>query len=178
MVAIFYNLKLSFMRLAIISDLHDNLPNLKNFLLWARAAGIEKIINLGDVANPETLRYLAKNFSGEIFLVKGNAELYEEATLKKFKNITYFGLVGQTKIDNLKLGFVHRPTAIKDLLAANPNEIFDFIFHGHTHKPWLKNDGPTIISNPGTLGGVFQLATFSTLDTSSKKLELKILETL
>lgn len=166
------------MLITIISDLHDNPVNLKAFLDWANANKIEEIINLGDVCNSDSLKYLSQNFSGEILLVKGNAELYDERDLAKYKNIKYFGLCGQTRINNLQIGFVHKPTDIKILQDKNPELKFNFIFHGHTHKPWLKNEHGLIISNPGTLGGVFQMATFSILETTSGNLELKILDKL
>lgn len=166
------------MLIAIISDLHDNLINLKTFLAWAKNNKIEKIINLGDVANSDSLKYLAKNFIGQIFLVKGNAELYPEAEIKNYPNLKYFGQLGETEIDGLKIGFVHQPILIKKLKDAYSKNKFDFIFYGHTHKPWFSKDKKNkelIISNPGTLGGIFQSATFSILETTNKKLELKIL---
>ena len=52
----------------------------------------------------------------------------------------------------------------------------DIIFYGHTHKPWIEDRGGTSIVNPGTLGGVFQKATFTFW--GNDKLELKILELL
>ena len=38
--------------------------------------------------------------------------------------------------------------------------------------------GNVILANPGTLGGMFQKASFAVYDTGAKNLELKILETL
>lgn len=163
------------MLVAIISDSHDNLDNLKKFIDWALKNKIEKIICLGDVAKIESIKYLAHSFLGEIFLVKGNAELYNEKDLKKYKNIKYYGEVGEVEIDGLKLGFVHEPEKIKKIIKNTENGL-DFIFYGHTHKPWLKKEGEAFIANPGTLGGVYYQATFAVLDTKSKNLELKILE--
>ncbi len=54
----------------------------------------------------------------------------------------------------------------------------DIIFYGHTHKPWIEEQNQIKIVNPGTLGGVFQKATFALYDTGDRKLELKILETI
>lgn len=162
------------MLVAIISDSHDNLDNLKKFLDWSLENKIEKIICLGDVAKIESIKYLAHNFLREIFLVRGNACLYDEKDLKKYKNIKYYGEVGEIEIEGLKLGFVHEPKKIKKVTENG----LDFIFHGHTHKPWLEKNGETFIANPGTLGGVYYQATFAVLDTKTKNLELKILEEL
>lgn len=75
------------MFIAIISDIHNNLDNLKKCLFWCSDNKVEKIICCGDVADLNTMTYLAQNFSGEIFVVEGNAETYREADLGIFPNI-------------------------------------------------------------------------------------------
>ncbi len=162
------------MFIAIISDIHDNVANLENFLNWARQKKVESLICCGDIANLETASYLAQNFSGEIFVVQGNAELYKEAELNQFKNINYYGEIGINEIAGLNIGFCHEPEKIKKIQELAPFNL-DFIFYGHTHKPWLEKKDKTIIANPGTLGGVFNPASFATLDTDKKNLELKLL---
>ncbi len=165
------------MLVAIISDSHDNLDNLKKFLDWSLENKIEKIICLGDVCKIESIKYLTQNFPGEIFLVRGNACLYDEKDLKKYKNIKYYGEVGEIEIEGLKLGFVHEPEKIKKI-TNNIEYKPDFIFYGHTHKPWIEKNDKTFIVNPGTLGGVYYQATFAVLNTETEKLELKLLGSL
>ena len=162
------------MRLAIISDIHDNLVNLELFLSWCRPQKITSLLCCGDITNLETISSLAQNFPGEIFVVQGNAEIYQEASLSKFKNIHYYGEIGITEIDRLTIGLCHEPKKIKNVQEISPLAL-DFIFYGHTHKPWLEKKEETIIANPGTLGGVFNPASFAVLDTAQKNLELKIL---
>jgi len=159
------------MLIAIISDNHDNLENLKKFINWSLENKIEKIICLGDVCKIETIKYLALSFPGEIFLVRGNACLYETGELKKYQNIKYYGEIGQEIIGDLKIAFVHEPEKMKKLTEYN----LDFVFYGHSHKPWLEKNGETLVANPGTLGGVYYQATFTVLNTETKKLELKLL---
>jgi len=162
------------MIIAIISDIHDNLANLEKCLTWCKKNKVAKIICPGDVTNIETINYLSNNFKGEIFLVAGNAELYEEADLKNYQNINYGGEISIFKIADLNIGLCHEPIKIKRVLASSTVKL-DFIFYGHTHKPWLEKAGATIIVNPGTVSGVFYEASFAYLDTESKKLELKVL---
>ncbi|MCK4745114.1 metallophosphoesterase family protein, partial [Candidatus Parcubacteria bacterium] len=50
------------MKVAIISDIHDNIPNLKKGLAYCAENNIEKIFCCGDVTNSETLKFLADNF--------------------------------------------------------------------------------------------------------------------
>lgn len=163
------------MRLAVISDIHDNLVNLKKGLDWFKTNGIEKIICAGDITNLETINFLAGNFLGEIFIVKGNVDNYENSDLKSFSNLNYLGEIGFINIAGLNIGLCHEPEKIKKLKNLS-EDIPDFIFYGHTHKPWLEKSGETIIANPGTLGGVFYPATFAILETGNKNLELKRLD--
>ena len=53
------------MKIAIISDVHDNIPNLKKVLDYCASNKIEKIICCGDLASLETLDYLNDNFTKE-----------------------------------------------------------------------------------------------------------------
>lgn len=161
------------MVIAIISDIHDNLANLTKCLNWCQDEGIKKIISCGDTTNLLTIKNLAK-FNGEIFLVKGNGELYEEKQLLRYQNIKYYGTSGLIELDGLKIGLVHEPTRI-DALLKSTEVAPHYIFYGHTHKPWLEKRGATSVINPGNLAGVWHQATFATLDTKTKKLELKIL---
>lgn len=160
------------MKVAIFSDLHDNFPNLDIFLAWVASNKIPKLIFCGDLANSETLDHLTANFSGEIFMVSGNADSYNPA---KNKNIIYDRDKLEIKIDNQKILITHRPTDLKKILAENNS--FDFAFHGHTHRPWLTQQDGIIIANPGTLSEIFSKSSFALLDSETGKLELKILET-
>jgi len=165
------------MYLAIIADSHDNLANLEKCLTWFRQNEIAKIICLGDLTTSETLSFLAANFRGEIFLVQGNGEIYDSSELSAFPQISFHNHVGIISLDGLKIGFVHEKRRLKKLLEKSP-EKFAFLFYGHSHQPWLEKDESTIIANPGNLAGTFHQATFATLETADRRLELKILANL
>ncbi|MEK7202861.1 MAG: YfcE family phosphodiesterase [Patescibacteria group bacterium] len=161
------------MKILIISDIHDNMENLKKCLQWGKNQSIENVICCGDITNSETLKYLSENFFGKINLVKGNMEIYEETEIKLYKNINYLGLFGVAEFTDKKIGICHKPELIAKIKKL---DYCDFIFYGHTHQPDIKECGKTTIVNPGTLGGVFFKASFGVLDTAINKLELKILE--
>ncbi|MFA6394010.1 MAG: YfcE family phosphodiesterase [Patescibacteria group bacterium] len=184
------------MKIAVISDIHDNLINLKKFLNWAGANDIQEAVCCGDVTNAETLEYLGKNFFrfpagqvGVIHLVRGNMEIYEETEVKKYSNIKYLGRYGVTEIGEKKIGLCHEPAFIKNVLAlcrekhsagkkSAGSAGCDIIFYGHTHKPWLEKIKGITAANPGTLGGVFQKATFAVWDSETGGIELMLLELL
>jgi predicted phosphodiesterase len=151
---------------------------------------VEKIICCGDIANGETLGILAAEFAGEIFLVRGNMEIYGEEEVKNYKNINYGGRFGFFAIAGRRVGACHEPDFIGDVLkeiSRHPSSPFppgrdrkgeSIIFYGHTHKPWIETKNGVQIVNPGTLGGVFYQPTFAVWDAASGKLELKLLNDL
>ena len=178
------------MRIAIISDIHDNLVNLEKCLTWCVNNNIEYLICCGDVTNSETLEFLAhfnKSVGNQwyIYLVKGNMEIFEDKEVEKYKNVKFLGRVGRFNLEGKNIGLCHEPFLIKKVKELGK---CDIIFYGHTHKPWLSFakateskeniESDTKLINPGTLGGVFQKATFAVWDSGSGELELKILEIL
>jgi len=157
------------MKIAIISDTHDNLENLKKFFSFAKKAKIKVLIHCGDVSNGETLREIEKHFR-KIYLCLGNTDI-KDALFKEAKKTKIFEKEGRIKIKNLKIGFCHA------FDYKNKNLTYlDFYFFGHTHWPFLKKEENCFLANPGNLAGLYYKATFAILDTKTKKLELKILE--
>ena len=160
------------MKFLIISDIHDNLANLEKCVNWGRGQGMEKAICCGDVVNGETLACLSKSFK-IIYLVRGNLEIYDELEVGQYNNIKYLGRYGAFELGGKTIGLCHEPWHVKKVLGLKKCQI---VFYGHTHEPWLEEkDGMTLV-NPGTLGGVFNKASFAVWDGEANKLELKILE--
>jgi hypothetical protein len=162
------------MKIAIISDIHDNLANLKIFLIWAKKESVEKIICCGDVTNSDSVDFLAKSFGGEIILAQGNMEVYDDSILSNYLSVNYLGRSGVAEVDGIIIGVCHEPGYIPKVLERN--KAVKIIFYGHTHKPWLETKDGVSLVNPGTLGGVFQKASFAVWDTKTGGLELKLLE--
>jgi len=150
--------------LAVISDSHDNLLNLEKFLNFCRKNKVKTLLHCGDITSLETWNYIQDNFNGDIYAVKGNADMF---TLDK-KQIL--------KIDSIQIAMAHHKEDVVRLLNKENN--IDFAFYGHSHKPWIEKFENTYLANPGSLAGMGYKATFAILNTETKKLELKILEEL
>ena len=175
------------MLIAIISDIHDNIPNLTKVLDYCRGNKIEKIICCGDLASIETLDFLNNNFSGEIFFVFGNMD---NAYLKnypfkndQYKNTKIFKDFGEAKITPdtqgtkspigdlvpKKVAFVHFPEEAKRLCESGK---YDFVFHGHTHKPWTEIINNCTLLNPGNVANQIYTPTFAIWNTSDNSFKL------
>ena len=162
------------MLVVIVSDIHDNEVNLEKCLAWAKRKRAEELICCGDVTNSRTLALLAEGFLGLVHLVRGNMDIYRAEETKKFANIKYYGRVGIFTIQGVKVGACHEPYFIANILEKK----VDYVFYGHTHKPWIEQKEGAIIANPGTLSGMFQQATLAVWDTETGKLELKRVDSL
>jgi len=164
------------MRIAIVSDSHDNLPNIQKFLKWVNENNIEMIVHCGDLAAPSIIvEELGPKFKKPIHFVHGNVadqELNEKISAD-FKHITCHGDVGEIEVENKKIAFCHYPNQGKELAA---NGRYDWVFYGHDHKPWEEVINKTRMLNPGTLAGMFNKATFAVYNTEADKAELIILE--
>lgn len=165
------------MKIAVISDTHDNLATLDKFLAYIEKNPVEAVIHCGDIAEGDTLEHIAKKFPGPVLAVFGNMDYRQSVTkaAKKYPKIKLFESFGQVEFNGLKIGFCHFPELAKKYCQ---NQKFDYIFYGHTHKPWLENINGCPLANPGTLAGMFYQATFAILDTDTDKLDLKIVSRL
>ena len=164
------------MRFAIISDSHDNLPNIYKALDYITSQGIDLIIHCGDVCAPSVMTEIAQKFSGQFHLVFGNVDGDQEKMKEmalNLKNVTIHGLVGTIKADGKKIAWCHFPWQADNLAETGK---YDLVFYGHDHRAWEKQIGKTKLLNPGTLAGLFAKATFAIYDTAADKAQLIILE--
>ena len=161
-------------KIAIISDSHDNPVRIDQMFKILKEKNIKTIIHCGDVCSFKILNHLSKNFKGKIYLSIGNVDTDHKINQKKnnLTNLKIFSKFGELKLNNLNIAFVHFPKKAKELASTKK---YDFIFYGHTHKPWEEKINNSRLINPGTLAGLFNRSTFAILDTKTKNVELIIL---
>lgn len=161
------------MQIAIISDVHDNIPNLKKVLDYCNANEIEKMICCGDLASQETLDFLCDNFLGEIFFAFGNMDSEYESdyhiTDGEYRNTKIFSDFGHAEIENKRIAFAHYPDIARQLCESGK---YDFVFHGHTHKPWTQVINNCTLLNPGNVANQIYPPTFAIWNTQENKFQL------
>lgn len=166
------------MKIAVISDTHDNLVNLKKALEYIQAQGIETLIHCGDIATMDTIRFLRDNFEGIIHIVPGNADLdpdEEKQEAPKLKDLYFYPAVGAVEIDGVKIGFTHEPWLAKQIAAENR---YNIMFYGHTHDPWEETIGTTHVLNPGNIAGIRTQPTFALYDLQKRQGQLVLLHSI
>lgn len=129
------------MKIAIISDTHDNLATLGQALEMINNEGAEMIIHCGDVCHMNTLKEIMSVFRGDIFIASGDPDDQElKEPGKMGEGVHICGKTGEIFVDNKRIAFTHRPEIALELAK---NGQYDLVFHGHTHKPWEMWINPT-----------------------------------
>ena len=152
------------MKIAIVSDTHNNWTNFKKAIDWIKKEKIQLILHCGDINSREIINDAQKLFDGEIKYVKGNADYGLEIPDKM-----------EIELENKKIAFTHFPSEAKKMAQSGK---YDVVFYGHTHRPWEEKIGNCRFINPGELAGQFYKPSFAVYDTATGNLKLKILEKL
>jgi len=159
-------------KIAIISDIHNNETNLEKVLDYCAEQKIKTIICCGDLASKETLDFLNDNFQGAIHYTFGNMDndhLRHFEFTNNYKQTALYKEHGVVEIDGKKIAFVHFPEVAKVLCETGK---YDFVFHGHTHKPWEETLGKCKMLNPGNVAGDLYPPTFAVWDTTDNNFQL------
>ena len=161
------------MKIAIVSDTHNNWANFEKAIKWINKEKIQLILHCGDIQSQETIDDAKKIFDGEIKFVKGNADW--QMNLPEFLEVEIEAASAEAPAGRRKIGFVHFPNEAKKMAQSGK---YDVVFYGHTHRPWDEKVGKCHMINPGELAGQFYKPTFAVYDMATGNLELKILEKL
>ena len=124
------------MRIAVLSDSHDNISNLERLLPRLQDAGM--LIFCGDLCAPFSLETLARGFSGPVHVTLGN------------NDVSLAVPCGQIEVEGHKVAFVHEPLFAEGLAALGR---FDAVFFGHSHQREVRKLGKTLLANPGEVMG-------------------------
>lgn len=163
------------MKIAVLSDIHDHIENLKQALGKISSQSCESIIFCGDFCAPFTARRLAES-NLPIYSTFGNNDGDQgEIILSTSGKIQFFSVGkenGEITLAGRKIAFCHYPKYAK-LLAESGQ--FDAVFYGHNHLKSLEKIKKTILCNPGAVCGIVNgepgTATFVTYDTDTDNIE-------
>jgi uncharacterized protein len=164
------------MKIAIVSDTHNNWANFEKAIKWMNKEKISLILHCGDIMSQDTINDAKKSFEGKIEFVKGNADYDMPALPEKMElEIKLESPSASSGRLSLKVAFCHFPDLAKKMAKSGE---YDLVFYGHSHRAWDEKVGKCHMINPGELAGQFYKATFAVYDTGTENLELKILERL
>jgi putative phosphoesterase len=137
------------LRIAVVSDTHNNLRNVTRIVELLNAARIERVVHTGDITQAKTLEVLAR-LSAPLVGVYGNnderdaiAPVAERHAMQLVEGHLSFEAAGR------RVGVIHDPHHIDDALLAG----HDLVLHGHNHRLVLERRGRALLFNPGECAG-------------------------
>lgn len=138
------------MRIAILSDIHDNLWNLAAVVHHVQDA--DALICCGDLCSPFVIDELAK-FPKEVHIVFGNndADLYR-ITMKAAKNprIHLHGELFQAVLGSKRFAVNHFDYIARALAKSGD---YDVVCFGHNHIFEISREKDCLLINPGPIMG-------------------------
>ena len=162
------------MKLAVISDTHDNMKNLRDAISAINKSGADMLLHCGDLCSPFVIGSLAL-FDGPVHIVFGNNEgdrFTIKNTASSFPNITLHGDVAFLEVENTNIAFTHRPEFALGLASTGK---YSAVFFGHTHIHKESKINDTWLINPGEIMGLREnpgWLLFDTEDSSFKHYNL------
>jgi len=162
------------MKIAVISDSHDRIENVKKVIEICKEEGVAELIHCGDFTAPFMIDELEK-FVGEVHIVFGNIDDRYRTTKKvnNSENVNLYGNHFEMEIQGKKIGAVHSPEIAKFMAKSQE---FDVVFYGHTHNKNEEKIGKTLLINPGELMGRKEKPGFVIYDVKEDKVEFKELK--
>jgi len=156
-------------KIAVISDSHDNIINIKKAVNIANKNNCEYIFHLGDIVSPFSAKELGA-FKGIVYAVFGNNDGEHQGLISIFNQFGGFINRAPYKIElnGKKIVLMHEPYLLDELIKSKE---FDYIFYGHLHEIDYRKVEKTIILNPGELGGWLSKSTFYILNLENEIFE-------
>ena len=162
-------------RAIVVSDTHDNLRHVLDYLESADTSGqdVKWLIHLGDIVSPFTLRRLARA-AGEkglsVIAVFGNncGEKLGLLRVAREAGVDLGEAPRTVEVGGRRLLLVHgfgsKENTLEIVNALAVSNRWDAILYGHTHEADLRVADGTLILNPGDAGGSLERPSIAVLD--------------
>jgi putative phosphoesterase len=135
------------MHIGIMSDTHDNMPQIKKAVRLFNERKVDHVIHAGDFTSPFTFRVL-KDLQCAFTGIFGNNDgdkllLHRMSEGRIFNQPHIFELAGK------RIVVIHEHQ-IAGALADSGH--YDLVICGHTHKAEVRKAGAALVVNPGEAG--------------------------
>lgn len=156
------------MRIAIMSDSHDNIWKLASAIPHFEAA--DAVLHCGDIVAPFMIIRLIKGAGGiPVHVVWGNNDgdirLLTEVAASA-DNIHLHGHFAEIELGGLKVAMNHYPKIARALAESRR---YDLVCYGHDHTAHEEWVGDTLLLNPGEMMGLNGRSTIALYNTKSKQ---------
>lgn len=160
------------MRIAILSDIHDHIDNLRAAL--SGVDGADLLLCCGDLCSPFMVDELADGFDGPVHVVFGNNDgdqfrITRAADARE--SVTLWGEFAELPAERAggtSVALHHFPEVGRALAESGR---YDLVCYGHSHEWETERLGETLAVNPGEIMGRLGVPTFGVYDTESRRVE-------
>lgn len=140
------------MRVAIISDIHDNVWNLGPALETMKDS--EALICCGDLCSPFIVDLMANGFANQVHIVFGNndGDQYRitNNAAKYDGRVIIHGEFAELNLGGKRFAVNHYPNIARSIAESGE---YDVVCYGHNHIYKVEKKGNTSMVNPGTIMG-------------------------
>lgn len=139
------------MRIAVLSDIHDNVWKLDAAL--ASCGDCDLLICCGDLCSPFVLDQLARGFLKPVHIVFGNndADLYRiTSKIGRYPHVRLRGEFFEEEFGGRRVAVNHFDQIALAIARAGAHDV---VFYGHNHIFDIRTLGKTLTVNPGSIMG-------------------------
>jgi len=136
------------MKIGIISDTHDHHANVLTAIRIFNERQVVYVLHGGDIVSPFTAKSFAELDNAKFIAVFGNNEgekIMVQSVIHGFggeiHDYCYKGEIG-----NRNIFMTHAHHSIEEIVTSN---MYDLVVYGHTHKQDIRQEGSTLVINPG-----------------------------
>jgi hypothetical protein len=164
------------MLVGVISDTHDNLPQIEKAVKFLNDQKVGLVLHAGDYVAGFVVPKLAQ-LNCKLIGVFGNNDGDHELLKRRFSETSNCAIrerFTQVEVEGFRIALLHGHET--ELLAAIiASGYFDAVVHGHSHYLGIRKAGKTLAINPGEVCGYLTgKSTLALLDTVKK--EAKIID--
>ena len=137
------------MKIALISDTHDNTPAIVWIIEYLNQNTIETALHAGDMINPGILYRFKEHYNGHLHFIFGNndgEQALAERRSDDAENLTCHLHELRTTIAG-KTIFMNHYSSISESVAKSGE--FDICIGGHDHQYRVNTHGTSLFINPG-----------------------------
>ncbi len=155
--------------IGIISDTHDNRPNIRKAVSIFNQRKVSLVIHAGDFIAPFTCLDF-KELNCKMEMVFGNNDGERIGLSNAFRDLgTLLPGPRSFYVNDKKILLMHEHECVEEFIGAGSSDI---IIYGHTHETDIRKGTPLVI-NPGEAGGWLKgRSTIAVLDTDTMETEL------
>ncbi len=161
------------MKIGVLSDTHDRLEAIELAMARFNQERVQHVFHAGDIISPFTASSF-KPLKAKLHIVWGNNDGDKMLLKEKFEAMkaVAHGDFMDTELEGRRIAMTHGTHAAITRALARCKE-YDLVITGHTHKPEIKEEGKTLIVNPGAASGYLaQERTVAIVDLELMKAKL------